>query len=105
MAMKRKRTNGAPPIPNDVMAVVLQHCVNSPRHIFLTLKASKGLRALLDGKWWDAFWEKHMAYIHNRGPVKHWFLRPNAFPTLRPAQYSHILRLVYGLRCEMCGCR
>ena len=92
------------------MAQILLFCESSPRHIFIVLKASKGLRKYLTDDWWKTFWERHRLFLTNKHegrsiPYRFWYLRPNAFSSLRPAQYSHILRLCYGLRCEVCHCR
>lgn len=86
----------------DVLTMVCMHFQKSPRHIFLMMKACKGLRANLDAQWWARFWAIHQACTTYK---RHHYLSESMHGTLRPQQYAHILRLVYGLRCERCSAR
>ena len=90
-------------LPLEMLAMVCQHLHGSPRHVFLVVKAAKGLRALMTAEWWKRFWTAHMAVSNRR--YRHYFLRDFTAAPLRPEQMSHVLRVVYGLRCECCGAR
>lgn len=90
-------------LPLEMLAMVCQHLHSSPRHVFLVVKAAKGLRALMTAEWWKRFWMTHMSVSNRR--YRHYFLRDFTAAPLRPAQMSHVLRIVYGLRCECCGAR
>ena len=87
--MPAKRARSGPSLPIDVLAQVLSHCYTSPRHVFIGIKACKGLRRYLTDDWWAAFWAAHKAHIANRAKGPHyqmWYMRPNAFANLRMAQ-------------------
>ncbi len=94
-------------IPVEVLAVVCTYFQKTPRHIFLTMKACKGLRAHLTSEWWQQFWAVHKATVLDRKlQLRHHYLNEVVHgPNVRPSQFAHILRLVYSLRCERCGAR
>ena len=99
------RASGRPSsvLPAEIMALACLQLHSSPRHVFLMLKACKGLRRHLTSEWWERFWKAHAPLI--RWKLHHLMLNEFSMQNLRPAQYSHVLRLVYGLRCECCGHR
>lgn len=90
-------------LPLEMLAMVCQYLHRSPRHVFLVVKAAKGLRAFMTAAWWERFWAMHKTTIS--AGYRHYFLREFTIVSLRPAQMSHVLRVVYGLRCECCGAR
>ena len=94
-------------IPIEVLAIVCTYFQRTPRHIFLLMKACKGLRTQLTSEWWERFWAVHKATVLDRQQqLRHHYLNEIVHgPNLRPSQFAHILRLVYSLRCERCGAR
>lgn len=91
----------------EVLATVCTYFQRTPRHIFLLMKACKGLREHLTAEWWQRFWTIHKATILDpQRHMRHHYLNEIVHgPNLRPAQFAHILRLVYSLRCERCNAR
>lgn len=91
-----------PRIPNEVLAIAATFLQPSPRHVFILMRASKFFRAHLTAEWWKRFWEQYKIYKGDSN-MRHWILRANALGPMRPAQYSHLLRLGFALRCDCCG--
>jgi hypothetical protein len=90
-------------LPMEMLVHICRFLHGSPRHVFLVMKAAKGLRALLDSEWWSAFWVLHRRIVGVK--FRRYFPRDFTLSVFRPTQYSHILRIIYGLRCECCGGR
>ena len=92
----------------DLMARILAETFSTPRLVFLVLQASKTfhtqLAVHLTDSWWAAYWKRHRATIAD-AHRRHWYLGPIAFPGMPASRYSHVLRLVYGTRCECCNAR
>lgn len=86
----------------DALSLVCTHFHSSPRFVFLMMMACKGLHQCLNDEWWHRFWKLHQA--HTTVP-RHHYLSESLHGRLRPAQYAHVLRLVYSLRCQKCGAR
>ena len=94
-------------LPMDVVARICFHLESSPAHVFLMINVVRGLIRHLDSDWWGVFWFGHRAYLMGRKyGGRHFYLRDGALGLrIRPIHYSHVLRLVYVLRCECCGAR
>jgi len=103
MLAKRNKVSGK--LPAEAWAAVALHLASNPRKVFMLVCAVRGLDWWLGTEWWSKYWAKHQEYIRHRGWTPHWFLRYRAWRHLRPVQYRPLLRLVYSLRCDFCGCR
>jgi len=101
--LKKHRVSGR--LPVEAWANVGLHLQCNPRKVFMLVCAVRGLDWWLDTEWWIKYWLKHQEYLRHKGWTPHWFLRYRAWRHLRPEQYRPLLRLVYSLRCEFCGCR
>ena len=78
---------------------------SNPRKVLMTICAIRGLSWWLDDAWWATFLKRVQTNLQRRGWEPHWFMRAAAFPNIRPPQCRQLIRLVYGMFCEMCGCR
>ena len=86
----------------DMLSEACMHLQTSPRHVFLMMQVCRGLRANLHAQWWQRFWTWHQSSLRH---IRHHYLNEGIHGTLRAPQYTHIFRLVYGLRCERCHAR
>jgi hypothetical protein len=97
--MLRKRRD-ASKLSTDVWGQISSHLIENPRRVFMILCTIKGLK--FTHEWWAFYWERHKLYLQRKNHSPHWFIK---LVPRRPGVHKVILKLVYGLFCESCGCR
>lgn len=98
--VRRGRAHSAFRVPVEVWNTVALLLADSPRKVFMLLCSIKGLR--LDDEWWEALYKRIKPYKH-KGRMMFNFVK--LYELRRPCQYKVVLRLVYGMFCNQCGCR
>ena len=84
----------------DVWGQISSHLIENPRRVFMILCTIKGLK--FTHEWWAMYWERHKMYIERMNRRPHWFIK---LVPRRPGTHKALLKLVYGLFCQSCGCR